>query len=88
MRSLFSLENIVVVSSLAIIGLFTIRSLAMDDTTDPLDNDITSYPICNKKSKSNINQPEVLLVSTLDGKLTAIDPANDGKTLWSVGTGN
>lgn len=44
-------------------------------------------PICQKKSILSPSGPDILLVSTLDGKLTAIDPKNQGKTLWSVSTG-
>ena len=84
MRSFLNLQNLVIVSSLAF-GLFTIRILAMDGLDSP-DEDSSSdvdFPICNKKI---IPGRELLLVSTLDGKLSAIDPKHGG-SLWSVATG-
>lgn len=70
-----------VVVSLAFVGLFVISIQATMEEEVIL-------PICEKKAKSpNLEGPEILLVSTLDGKLTALDPKDNGKTLWSVGTG-
>ena len=85
MRSFLNLQNLVIVSSLAVVGLFSIRILAMDGLDSPDEdssNDI-DFPICNKKIKPG---KELLLVSTLDGKLSAIDPKHGG-SLWSVATG-
>ena len=84
MRSFLNLQNLVIVSSLAF-GLFTIRILAMDglDSPDEDSSNDVDFPICNKKI---IPGRELLLVSTLDGKLSAIDPKHGG-SLWSVATG-
>ena len=60
------------------------------DVPETINNDIEEVilPICDKKSVLKENRPELLLVSTLDGTLTALDPTNNGRTLWSVATGN
>lgn len=88
MRSFFNLQNLVIVSSLAVVGLFTIRILAMEGGLDSPEDESSNlnhidFPICNKKI---IPAKELLLVSTLDGKLSAIDPKHGG-SLWSVATG-
>jgi len=88
MRSFLNLQNPVIVSSLAIVGLFTIRILAMEGGLDSPEDESSNlnhidFPICNKKI---IPAKELLLVSTLDGKLSAIDPKHGG-SLWSVATG-
>jgi len=49
------------------------------------ENDIEVPLLCEKKIRAK--KPELLLVSTLDGKLTALDPSNNGQALWSVATG-
>ena len=84
MRSLFTLKGLVVVTSLAISGLFMISVCAsMDEEPE----DIPVLPICDKKTIIRESHPDILFVSTLDGTLTALDAKNDGKTLWSIATG-
>lgn len=71
-------------SFVAVLGLLTIVISCLASKTMEEEEIL---PICEKKSIVNRSGPDILLVSTLDGKLTALDPKNDGKTLWSVGTG-
>ena len=48
--------------------------------------------ICNKgsddKASAGLQRPQILIVSTLDGRLTALDPQKNGEMLWSVATGD
>ena len=89
-RSLFTFKGLVIVTGLAISGLFMISVLAIMDQdsseqTEP--EDLNILPICDKKTIIRENTPDILFVSTLDGTLTALDAKDQGKTLWSVGTG-
>ena len=84
MRSL-SLGKVVIATSLAFAGLWMISVVAMEEPAEEVYEDVI-LPICGKKAIAN-KRPDVLLVSTLDGKLSALDPNNDGKLLWSIGTG-
>ena len=85
MRSL-SLGKVVIATSLAFAtGLWMISVMAMEESAEETYEDVI-LPICGKKAIAN-NRPDILLVSTLDGKLSALDPNNDGKLLWSIGTG-
>ena len=90
-RSLFTFKGLVIVTGLAISGLFMISVLAiMDpDSSEQTEEseDLNILPICDKKTIISENTPDILFVSTLDGTLTALDAKNQGKTLWSVGTG-
>ena len=84
MRSL-SLGKVVLATSLAFAGLWMISVVAMEESSEEKYEEVI-LPICGQKTIAK-HQPEVLLVSTLDGKLSALDPNNDGKLLWSIGTG-
>ena len=89
-RSLFTFKGLVIVTGLAISGLFMISVLATMDPDSPEQTeseDLNILPICDKKTIIRENTPDILFVSTLDGTLTALDAKDKGKTLWSVGTG-
>jgi len=90
-RSLFTFKGLVIVTGLAISGLFMISVLAImdQDSSEQTEEseDLNILPICDKKTIIRENTPDILFVSTLDGTLTALDAKDQGKTLWSVGTG-
>ena len=76
LRSLFSVKGLVIVTGLAISGLFMISVLASMDqdseTEDGIPNDI--LPICDKKTLIRENSHrDILFVSTLDGTLTGMN---------------
>ena len=48
-----------------------------------LDAEVRLCPTPPSADKRNSN---VILVSTLDGKLTALDPNDEGRMLWSIDT--
>ena len=48
-----------------------------------LDAEVRLCPTPSSADKRNSN---VILVSTLDGKLTALDPNDEGRMLWSIDT--
>ena len=48
-----------------------------------LDAEVRLCPTPSSADKRNSN---VILVSTLDGKLTALDPNEQGRMLWSIDT--
>ena len=48
-----------------------------------LDSEVRLCPTPSSADKRNSN---VILVSTLDGKLTALDPNDEGRMLWSIDT--
>jgi len=61
-----------------------------DDSGDSeADEDITAnkaIPLCPPPELSSAKNSNVLLVSTMDGKITALDPGSGGSELWSVDT--
>ena len=86
MRSLVSLQFYVLGSSLALLfGIFYVKTALASMEDEGFENDIEVPLLCEKKIRAK--KPELLLVSTLDGKLTALDPSNNGQALWSVATG-
>ena len=86
MRSLGSLQFYVLGSSLALLfGIFYVKTALASMEDEGFENDIEVPLLCEKKIRAK--KPELLLVSTLDGKLTALDPSNNGQALWSVATG-
>ena len=86
MRSLGSLQFYVLGSSLALLfGIFYVKTALASMEDEGFENDIDVPLLCEKKIRAK--KPELLLVSTLDGKLTALDPSNNGQALWSVATG-
>ena len=48
-----------------------------------MDSEVRLCPTPSSADKRNSN---VILVSTLDGKLTALDPNDEGRMLWSIDT--
>ena len=78
---------------LLIIGAFIILISVEDETTNllelsqaeerGLDSEVRLCPTPPSADKRNSN---VILVSTLDGKLTALDPNDEGRMLWSIDT--
>ena len=48
-----------------------------------MDSEVRLCPTPSSADKRNSN---VVLVSTLDGKLTALDPNDEGRMLWSIDT--
>ena len=75
--------QVVILTSLAFVaGLYVISVVAMDEGEED-----AILPICDKKNVIQNETPDILLVSTLDGQLTALDPRQQGRPLWSVSTG-
>ena len=85
MRSLYSLVFASSLSLALLFGIFSVKTALASMEDEGLENDIDFPLLCEKKIRSK--KPELLLVSTLDGKLTALDPSNNGQALWSVATG-
>ena len=62
----------------------------MEDNKANSDEDgietINAIPICDRSSVfKKKDGKSILLVSTLDGTLTALDPENQGTPIWTVG---
>jgi translation initiation factor 2-alpha kinase 3 len=91
------MRSFVVIASIVIAGVITVLvsfSLGMESTVTESSNQISEddgpeiLPICgNKPIVATAERPKILLVSTLDGRLTALDPNNNGEPLWSIATG-
>ena len=78
---------------LVVFGAFIIRKSLEDEAKNllelsqaserGLDSEVRLCPTASSADKRNSN---VVLVSTLDGKLTALDPNDEGRMLWSIDT--
>jgi outer membrane protein assembly factor BamB len=55
-------------------------------SNDPALVTTTRISACPNIAAENRRNSNVLVVSTLDGKVTALDPSEEGRMLWSVDT--
>ena len=51
-----------------------------------LDAEVRLCPTPSSAAAADKRNSNVILVSTLDGKLTALDPSDEGRLLWSIDT--